>query len=118
MASVITADEIDFSMYERETDARQKVKAASVWVQELMDRIENPRAQKRAVMPWRKTHALVQFRPGEVTVGGANGNGKSLVTGQAGLSPGSQGEKVCIASFEMKPMKLLSAWAGSGRAST
>ncbi len=108
MAAVITADEIDFSMYERETDARQKVKAASVWVQELMDRIENPRVQKRAVMPWRKTHALVQLRPGEVTVwGGANGNGKSLVTGQVGLSLCSQGEKVCIASFEMKPMKTL-----------
>lgn len=108
MAEVIYADEIDFSQYERETDAQQKVKPASVWVQELIDRIHNPVKQKRAVMPWRKTHGLVQFRPGEVTVwGGANGNGKSLVTGQIALSLCTQGERVCIASFEMKPLKTL-----------
>lgn len=108
MAEVIYADEIDFSLYERETDAQQKVKPASVWVQELIDRIHSPVKQKRAVMPWRKTHGLVQFRPGEVTVwGGANGNGKSLVTGQIALSLCTQGERVCIASFEMKPLKTL-----------
>lgn len=108
MAELITPDEIDFAFYERETDAQQKVKPAAMWVQELIDRIRSPIAQKRAVMPWRKTHALVQFRPGEMTVwGGANGNGKSLVTGQVALSLCSQGEKVCIASFEMKPMKTL-----------
>lgn len=108
MAELITPDEIDFTVYMRETDAQQKVKPAAMWVQELIDRIRSPIAQKRAVMPWRKTHALVQFRPGEMTVwGGANGNGKSLVTGQVALSLCSQGEKVCIASFEMKPMKTL-----------
>jgi twinkle protein len=68
-------------------------------------------------MPWRKTHAQIQFRPGEVTVwGGANGQGKSLVTGQIALSLCSQGEKVCIASFEMKPLKTLERmgrqWSG------
>lgn len=108
MAEFITPDDIDFSLYERETDAQQKVKPASMWVQELIDRIKSPVKAKRSVMPWRKTHGLVQFRPGEVTVwGGANGNGKSLVTGQVALSLCSQGEKVCIASFEMKPGKTL-----------
>jgi len=43
--------------------------------------------------------------------GGANGNGKSLVTGQIALSMCSQGEKVCIASFEMKPLKTLERMA-------
>lgn len=105
---VLTADDIDFALYERETDAQQKVKPAGLWVQELMDRIQNPVRAPRAVMPWRKTHALIQFRPGEVTVwGGANGNGKSLVTGQMGLSLCAQGARVCIASFEMKPSKTL-----------
>jgi Replicative DNA helicase len=105
---VLTADEIDFSVYERETEAQQKVKPAREWVQDLMDRIRNPQPVKRAVMPWRKTHQLVQFRPGEVTVwGGANGNGKSLVTGQVALSLCAQGERVCVASFEMKPAKTL-----------
>lgn len=109
---VITPDDIDFAFYEQETDAQQKVKPASLWVQELIDRIKSPVVQKRAVMPWRKTHKLVQFRPGEVTVwGGANGQGKSLVTGQVGLSLCAQGEKVCVASFEMKPAKTLERMA-------
>lgn len=105
---MIFADEIDFAAYEQETDAQQKVKPAGLWIQELMDRIKSPIKPVQAVMPWRKTHSMVQFRPGEVTVwGGANGNGKSLVTGQVGLSLCAQGEKVCIASFEMKPSKTL-----------
>jgi twinkle protein len=112
VAELITKDDIDFVLYERETDAQQKVKPASMWVQELIDRIKSPVRQPRAVMPWRKTHALVQFRKGEVTVwGGANGNGKSLVTGQVALSLCTQGEKVCIASFEMKPSKTLERMA-------
>ena len=108
MAFLITEDEIDFATYEQETDAHEKVKPAAMWVQELIDRIRNPVKEPRAVMPWRKTHRMVAFRPGEVTVwGGANGNGKSLVTGQIALSLCAQGEKVCIASFEMKPAKTL-----------
>ena len=105
---MIFADEIDFAAYEQETDAQQKVKPAGLWIQELMERIKSPVKAVQAVMPWRKTHGMVQFRPGEVTVwGGANGNGKSLVTGQIALSLCAQGEKVCIASFEMKPSKTL-----------
>ena len=108
MAGLIFEDEINFSEYEKETDHKQKVRPASMWVAELIDRIRNPIKQPRALMPWRKTHGMVQFRPGEVTVwGGANGNGKSLVTGQIALSLCAQGEKVCIASFEMKPAKTL-----------
>ena len=108
MANFITPDDIDFAQYEQETDAQQKVKSAAVWVQELIDRIRSPIKQPRAVMPWRKTHSLIAFRPGEVTIwGGANGNGKSLVTGQIALSLLSQDQKVCIASFEMKPSKTL-----------
>lgn len=105
---VIQPDDIDFGLYESETEAQQKVKPASMWVQELIDRIKTPVKQKRALMPWRKTHSLIQFRPGEVTLwGGANGHGKSLVTGQVSLSICTQGERVCIASFEMKPIKTL-----------
>lgn len=117
MAEIITEDEIDFERYEKETDHKQKVKPASLWVEELIARIKSPVVHPRAVMPWRKTHGQIQFRPGEVTIwGGANGQGKSLVTGQIALSLCSQAEKVCIASFEMKPMKTLERmgrqWSG------
>lgn len=108
MAALISDDDFDFTQYEHETDAKANVKPAHLWVQELIERLRNPVQAPRALMPWRKTHAIVSFRPGEVTVwGGANGNGKSLVTGQVALSLMAQEHKVCIASFEMKPMKTL-----------
>lgn len=112
MAEIFTADDIDFAFYEHETDAQQKVKSAPIYIQELMDRVHNPIRSPRALMPWRKTHQLFQFRPGEVTVwGGTNGTGKSLITGQVALSLCAQNEKVCIASFEMKPLKTLERMA-------
>lgn len=108
MANVFSDDDIDFAAYEQETDTQQKVKPASMWVQELIDRIKNPVRPVHRLMPWSKTHGLIQFRPGEVTLwNGANGNGKSLVTGMVALSLCAQGEKVAIASFEMKPIKTL-----------
>lgn len=108
MAEIFDFDDIDFAQYEHETEAKQKVKDAALWVQELIDRINNPVRVNRALMPWKKTHGLLQFRRGEVTVwGGANGHGKSLVTGQVALGLCAQGERVCIASFEMKPIKTL-----------
>ena len=83
MAHVITPDDIDFSFYEHETDAQQKVKSASLYVQELIDRINSPQRVSHRFMPWGKTHKLIQFRPGEVTVwGGPTGSGESLVLGQ------------------------------------
>lgn len=108
MANIFTKDDIDFAEYERETETQQKVRPASMWIQELIDHIKNPARPVHRLMPWQKTHGLIQFRPGEVTIwGGANGNGKSLVTGMIALSLCSQDEKIAIASFEMKPIKTL-----------
>jgi len=105
---VISSDDIDFALYEHVTDHQQKVRAASVYVQALLDRMNTPNREKKVFMPWEKTRDLIQFRPGEVTVwGGPNGSGKSLVTGQVALSLAAQNERVCIASFEMKPMKTM-----------
>ena len=59
-------------------------------------------------MPWAKTHATFRFRPGEVTLyAGSNGGGKSLVTGQVAMGLIKQKQRVCIASFEMKPKRTL-----------
>lgn len=108
MSRVITPDEIDFAAYMHITEHQQKVRSASVYVQALLDRMTSPHREKRVYMPWAKTHKLLQFRPGEVTVwGGENGSGKSLVTGLVSLSMCAQDEKVCIASFEMKPTKTM-----------
>ena len=104
--------DIDFAKYEQETEEHSKVKSASVWMAELIDQLRHPVRHPRQVLPWQKTHKLVQFRPGEVTIwGGANGAGKSLVTGMVALSLLSQNQRVCIASFEMKPGKTLARMA-------
>lgn len=103
----IFADEIDFNAYLRETDAKAKVKKASTWIDSMKERLRNIQNERKLFMPWEKV-ADFHFRPGETTVwGGVNGHGKSLVTSQIALSLMGQGEKVCIASFEMKPNKTM-----------
>lgn len=108
MAQLIEPDDIDFAAYEHETDARQHVKPARLYVEQLIERIRNPQKPTHRYMPWGKTHKLLQFRPGEMTIwGGPNGSGKSIITGQVGLSLCQQGERVAVASLEMKPYKTL-----------
>lgn len=121
MANVFTPDDIDFAAYEQETDAQQKVLPASSWVQELIDRLKSPVRPAHNYLPWSKTRDLFNFRPGEVTAwAGPNNVGKSLVTGQVSLSLAGQGERVAIASFEMKPIKTLERmgrqWSGTNPA--
>ncbi len=108
----IFADEIDFNQYMRETDAMAKVKAAKLWMEDLKLKLRTHSTEKRALLPWEKVSGEFDFKKGEVTVwGGVNGHGKSLVTSQVALSLMGQEEKVCIASFEMKPMKTLERMA-------
>ena len=112
MAEMITDDLIDFSLYLRETEASTKVKPASMWMDELIHAIRNPDTSRKIYMPWEKTMAAFHFRDGEVTMwAGQNGHGKSLVTSQISLSLMGQGEKVCIACFEMKPTTTLKRMA-------
>ena len=107
MAEILT-DEIDFSEYLRETDAKSKVKPASAWMLELIDRLKNPDQTKKVFLPWEKCKAVFQFRPGEVTLwAGQNGHGKTQVVSQVVLSLMGQGERCVVASFEMKPATTL-----------
>lgn len=108
MAAVITDDDIDFNAYITETEARQNVKSAHLYVDEMLDRMFAPQSRKQVYLPWDRTREVFAFRPGEVTLWpGINGHGKSLITGMVSLSLMGQGEKVCIASFEMKPYRTL-----------
>ena len=103
------SDEIDFAAYERETDAAANVKPASVWMDELIHKLQNPDRTKKVLLPWEQAHGLFAFRPGEVTLwAGQNGHGKTQIVSQVVLSLMGQEEKVVVGSFEMKPGTTLS----------
>ena len=112
MAAVIAPDDIDFALYVQETEAMQKVRPASEYIEEMLDGLYSLQTNHGAKLPWPKVEDWFAFRPGEVTLwAGINGHGKSLITGQCSLSMMGQGHKVCIASFEMKPRKTLERMA-------
>lgn len=115
---MLALTEDDFARYMEESEPRQKVKPASLYVQEMIEELGVDTRVGCSYLPWDKTHSLVQFRPGEVTLwAGVNGQGKSLMTGLVALSLCTQGERTCIASFEMKPRKTLERmvrqWSGA-----
>lgn len=108
----VLRDDIDFAQYMRDTEPKRKVRPAKAWIAELMDNLGKKTSEVKIVLPWQKAHDLVAFRPGEVTLwAGVNGHGKSLVTGQAILSLITQGQRICLCSFEMKPLKSLERMA-------
>ena len=112
MDQIFDDDAIDFSFYMRETDAQTKVKPASTYKQSLKDRLRGRKNERRVYLPWEKTQESFDFRPGEVTIwAGQNGHGKSQVTSQIALSLIGQGQKVVIASFELKPVVNLQRMA-------
>lgn len=70
-------------------------------------------------LPWASMSEHFRIRPGELTIwSGYNGHMKSMVTGYVMLDLMRQGEKVCIASFEMKPRKTLRRMASQAIGTT
>lgn len=101
-------DDIDFGAYLKATEASQKVREAGMYLDEIVADTVNPNREPPILLPWAKTHDDFAYRPGEVTIyAGSNGGGKSLITGQIALGLIKQKQKVCIASFEMKPKRSL-----------
>lgn len=114
---IIKSQDIDVEKYLKASDLSAQVKSATSWLDEIYQNYVDPQKTDDAVMPWSKTHQDVKFRLGEVTVyAGSNGGGKSLVTGQIALGLIKQNLKVCIASYEMKPVttivRMLRQFAG------
>ncbi|EMR4172038.1 AAA family ATPase [Pseudomonas aeruginosa] len=108
MSQIISPADVDFEAYMAETEPQAKVLAAEAWRDELARVVEHGEQITGAKLPWAKTHDLLRFRPGEVTLWqGINGHGKSELLGQACIGFACQDERVCIASFEMKPQSTL-----------
>jgi len=108
MASFIEADTIDWLRYEQLTEPEAKIRAASAYEDELVEAVLGRDDDRGALLPWSKTHENFRARPGELTIwAGINGHGKSLLTGHCVLDWMAQGQKVMVASFEMKPRLTL-----------
>jgi twinkle protein len=104
----LIADTIDFDEYAKAPPDAARIKPASHWYQDVVDRFYNPETRRGTLLPWSKTHRHIAFRPGEVSIwSGINGHGKSQLLNQVALSAITQGERVCIASMEMKPARTM-----------
>ena len=104
---VLTDDSIDFASYMRETEPRAKVRPAAEFLGDVMHLIAPALAERsKARLPF--AQSFLDFRPGEVTAwAGFNGSGKSMLQGQVMGHLCDVAERVCIASFEMKPARTL-----------
>ena len=109
MALLVTKDDIDFAAYRHETGSHRNVRAASDYIDDMIDELGKAVHDPGEILPWGKAASLFKFRPGDVTLwAGPNGHGKSLVTGMVALDlVCATGKRVCIASFEMKPRRTL-----------
>ncbi len=100
---------VDFEAYMEARDAdKALIKPAEDFKTDLHDEFHGSASLAGCTLPWSKLTNLFRVRRGELTIWtGFNGHMKSMVTGYALLALMHQGEKACIASFEMKPQKTL-----------
>jgi len=104
----VIEDSIDFDAYLQGPDESASIRPASDWLEEVVAAFERPKHQSGATLPWLNTHDVVRLRHGELTIWpGMSGHGKSMMIGQVALGVMAQGEKVCIASMEMKPASTM-----------
>jgi twinkle protein len=101
-------DDFDFDAYLKGPDESAMVQPASRWLDEVIQSFERPAIQTGAALPWSSTHNIIRLRRGELSIWpGMSGHGKSMIMGQVALGLMAQGEKVCIASMEMKPASTM-----------
>lgn len=109
MATWLREEEIDLDEWADSENCADKLKPPSSMTDDVMARFHNEgQGSFGTPLPWTKAHGRWAFRPGEMTIwAGVNGHGKSLITGQVALDIAAKGSKVCMASFEMRPVQTL-----------
>lgn len=101
--------DVDFEAYYKAHDEdTQKIKRTIDYYDEIEDFLENGDVIKGAKLPFSRLENLFRFREGEVTLWtGYNGHKKSMLLGFVAVNLLKQQEKVCTASFEMKPLSTI-----------
>ena len=109
MSMFVVPDEIDFRAYMQESEGGRKIKDVGDYLQEMIQAVGKPEAASVGFdLPWEKAAGAFKYHPGEVTLwAGANGSGKSLITGMVALDMVCRMELVVVASLEMHPRKTL-----------
>jgi twinkle protein len=107
-AGVSKAD-IHACFTEAKTQDPEVLRSASYYLDDVISEFyPSEDSQTGVFLPWAKTMQLVRLRYDEMSVWtGINGHGKSMVLSQVMASAMHQGERVCIASFEMRPKKTI-----------
>lgn len=104
---IINNPDFDRYMIQRDSSDHANVKQASEFKTGLLEFFSGDLSLVGDKLPWVKTHDLIRLRPSEVTLwAGYNGHGKSLLLGQT-MTHLLKAQKVCIASFEMRPVTTL-----------
>lgn len=115
---IFTEDSLDFAELAKEPHDVNKIVEPKAFLAETIEYLSGAGVMSGATLPWRKTHDHIRFRPGEVSLWmGINGHGKSLLTSHVMLDFLHQNQKVCIASFEMKPKATLARMCKQAAAS-
>ena len=105
----ISKEEIQACFTEAKTQDPEVLRSAGTYTDQVIAEfypVED--SQTGVFLPWMKTAQLIRLRESELSVWtGINGHGKSMVLSQVIGHAIHQGERACIASFEMKPRKTL-----------
>lgn len=106
---LIKSQDIDVEKYLKANDITHQIHEPYKWLLQMVQQYDTPaKTDSVSYLCWPKSVENFQFRLGEVTIyAGMNGGGKSLVTGQIALGLIKQKRRVCIASFEMRPIQTL-----------
>jgi twinkle protein len=108
--SSMNLPDVDFdAYYKMQEDDTQKLRRVVDYYDEIENFIEKGEEVIGAKLPFNKLNKLFRFRDGEVTLWtGFNGHKKSLLLGYVALEFIKHHQKVCVASFEMKPLSTIS----------
>lgn len=109
LMSGVTAEEIKSLFKHAKSLDPVELKPATSFVDEVIDEFYPKDTQEKGIHPpWEKACGKILFRPDELSVWtGINGHGKSQLLGQIVLHTMKEGARVCIASLELKPKRLL-----------
>lgn len=101
---LVKDDIIDFERYMQADSEAAYVRSSGHWYDDVVTRFQEGARIFGARLPWVGVKDLIRIRPAELSIwAGTNGHGKSLLLSQIMLHLAAQGERICLASFEMRP---------------